>query len=215
MMLMPANASNATVHFFAGRYPGRIGWLVGPSARTKTKLREWMPYALDNDAFTTFSKGKDWSESEWIELLKWSRSSGMKPLWAIVPDVVGDRSKTIELWHRYAPTVDRFGFSKAFAVQNGMEPCDVPTGAEVVFVGGTTEWKWKSLPMWCERFPRVHVGRVNEIRRLWTCQDHGVESVDGSGWFRATQDGRQAAGLFDWMEGIRHEPKDMFKETAS
>lgn len=213
MMLMPANASNATVHYFAGRYPGRIGWLVGPSARAKTKLREWMPYALDNDAFSTFSKGTQWSEVEWLELLKWSRSSGMKPIWAIVPDVVGDRSKTIELWHRYAPTVERFGFAKAFAVQDGMEPGDVPLEANVVFVGGTTEWKWRTLPMWSRAFPRVHVGRVNEIRRLWTCQDLGVESVDGSGWFRATQDGRQAASIKNWIAGLRLETDDMFKEV--
>lgn len=215
MMIMPANASNALVHFLAGLKPGSIGWLVGPSARTKTKLRDWIPYALDNDAFTSFSKNREWSEFEWVELLKWARQSGLCPRWAIVPDVVGDKDSTLEKWSRYASVVDVFGFKKAFAVQDGMTPEDVPNEAEVVFVGGTTEWKWRSLPMWCENFDRVHVGRVNEIRRLATCSALGVESVDGAGWFRATDSGRQALALRTWIEGGFVSEPELFPETSS
>ena len=43
LMVMPSNNSSAIVHYWAGRYDGRIGWLVGPSAMKKTKLRPWMP----------------------------------------------------------------------------------------------------------------------------------------------------------------------------
>ena len=31
----------------------------------------------------------------------------------------------------------------------------------------------------------VHVGRVNSMKRLRVCEDLGVDSVDGTGWFRA------------------------------
>lgn len=214
MMLMPANASNSLVHYLAGRHPGKIGWLVGPSARSKTKLRPWMPYALDNDAFGSFSGGHEWSESEWLEMLKWARSSAITPMWSLVPDVVADKKATLAKWDQYAGTVDRFGFAKAFAVQDGMVPSDVPVGASVVFVGGTTEWKWRTLPMWSSAFPRVHVGRVNELRRLWTCEDFGVESVDGAGWFRGTQDGRQGRAIQAWIEGYRDSTGKLFEQTA-
>lgn len=214
MMLMPANASNSLVHYLAGKHPGKLGWLVGPSARTKTRLRPWMPYALDNDAFAAFSSGRDWSESEWLEMLKWARSSGIKPLWSLIPDVVANKQATLAKWDRYASTVDRFGFLKAFAVQDGMKLSDVPREAAVVFVGGTTEWKWRTLPMWANSFPRVHVGRVNELRRLWTCEDLGVESVDGSGWFRATQDGRKGRAIQAWVEGHRESTMELFEEAA-
>lgn len=200
-MLMPANASNPVVHFVAGRHPGKIGWLIGPSARSKTRLRPWIPYALDNDAYTSFRTGVDWSEQDWLALLKWAAVIDHKPLWALVPDVVASRAGTLAKWQQFAPVVDRFGFSKAFAVQDGMGIEDVPKNADVVFVGGTTEWKWRSLPQWCTHFESVHVGRVNSIERLMVCQELGVKSVDGTGWFRATDGGRQARGLWDWMNG--------------
>ena len=58
LMVMPSNNSAAIVHFWAGRYEGRIGWLVGPSAMKSTKLRPWIPFACDNDAFASFTTGK-------------------------------------------------------------------------------------------------------------------------------------------------------------
>jgi hypothetical protein len=203
MMVMLANNSNPIVHYFAGRFPGKIGWLVGPSARHKTKLKRWIPYALDNDAYSAFSNHTQWSESDWFALLEWARQSGKKPLWVLVPDVVADKAATLERWQRYNPKVRE---TKAFAVQDGMTPDDVPEGAEVVFVGGTTQWKWRSLPMWAEHFPRIHVGRVNTLRRLWTCEELGVESCDGTGWFREG-DGARIADLELWLEG--HKPQNL------
>lgn len=210
-MIMPANHSSPTVHYFAGKYPGRIGWLVGPSARLKTKLRDWMPYALDNDAFTSFSKGVPWDVTAWRECLKWARSSGKKPLWVLVPDVVSDRVATMERWKEFSPEASAFEWPLAFAVQDGMKPSDVPENANVVFVGGTTEWKWRSLPVWSRNFPRVHVGRVNELRRLWTCEDFGVESVDGTGWFRDSETGRRVSDLKQWLSGDRNETAELFE----
>ena len=85
-----------------------------------------------------------------------------------------------------------------FAVQDGMTVDDVPSNADVIFVGGTTEWKWQTVAMWCKAFQRVHVGRVNEYKRLWMCHDAGAESCDGSGWTRGDQ--RQFRGLLAYLE---------------
>lgn len=182
MMVMPANHSSARFHYWAGRYPGKLGWLVGPSAIAKTTLRPWVPFALDNDAFSAWAKKRPWDEDAWLALLWWVAARAT-PMWALVPDVVADRGATLAAWSRYAPMLPA-GWPKAFAVQDGMGVADVPGDADVVFVGGTSDWKWATVAMWAAAFPRVHVGRVNTLDRLRRCERLGVESVDGTGWFR-------------------------------
>jgi hypothetical protein len=78
-----------------------------------------------------------------------------------------------------------------------MQPGDIPKGVEVVFIGGTTDWKWRSIDLWCSSFPRVHVGRVNGYDGLIRCACAGAESVDGTGWFRG--DKQQLAGLLRFL----------------
>ena len=195
MMLM-CGQSNPAWHYWAGVHPGRVGVLVGPSYWRKLKMRKWMPYALDNDAFIAWSQKKEWSAPAWREMLQWAQMTGLDPLWCLVPDVVANREATLANWPRYAPEAAEYGWPLAFAVQDGMTPRDVPSDAAVVFVGGSDAFKFRSLPMWCDHFPRVHVGRVNEVPALQICQRLGVESADGSGWFKDT---RRMAALEAWM----------------
>lgn len=191
--MMPANNSGIFIGWLAGRFPGRLGHLFSPGAQRGPF--PFMPYAIDNGIF---AKGENWQEAEFFKLLDWARLSGQRPLWVIVPDEVGDRLRTLRKWELYASRVAAYGWPLAFAVQDGMTPEDVPTGAEVVFIGGSTEWKWANMAMWCESFPRVHVGRVNTYRRLWQCHDAGAESCDGTGWTRGDQ--RQHRGLLAYLE---------------
>ena len=200
LMVMPGNNSSALVHYWSGRYPGRIGWLVGPTAMPKTKLRPWMPVALDNDAFASWTTGRPWNEDAWLAMLTRVQWQAMTPRWVLVPDVVADRDATLRKWDQYAPIAARYGWPLAMAVQDGMTPADLPTDA-LIFVGGSTAWKWRSLPMWCETGRRVHVGRVNEVERLLICERLGVESVDGTGWMQGTEQGRQARDLDAWLAG--------------
>jgi hypothetical protein len=78
-----------------------------------------------------------------------------------------------------------------------MSAADVPHGASVVFVGGSTAWKWRTVSNWCRDFPRVHVGRANTYKRLWQCHEVGAESCDGTGWMRGDQ--KQLRGLFEYL----------------
>mgnify|MGYP003656587610 CR=1 FL=1 len=90
----------------------------------------------------------------------------------------------------------------ALAVQDGMMPEDVPDDFDrengVIFVGGSTHWKLKSMKMWCDNFKRVHIARVNTESRLWKCHNAGAESVDGTGFFRGDQN--QTEGLYRYLE---------------
>lgn len=196
MIVMPANNTGIRVGYLAGKYPGKVGHIHSPQAkRNPPGPFEFIPYALDNGAFIA---GDNWTEDRWLAMLEWAKLSGQPPLWALVPDVVGDRLRTLRKWDIYSPVLKRYGWPLAFAVQDGMTPEDVPRDAEVIFVGGSTEWKWQTVTLWCNAFQRVHVGRVNTYRRLWYCHDAGAESCDGSGWFCGDQ--KQYRGLNAYLE---------------
>lgn len=192
MLVMPSNNSGLHMGYLAGTYPNRLGWLLSPDAGWKTPP-PWMPYALDNGAFGAWSNKREWDEQRFIDLLDRAKLN-VRPLWVAVPDVVADAKATIAKWHEWVPRINAIiKLPLAFVVQDGMTVADVPDGADVIFVGGTTEWKWRNLRMWTESFDRVHVGRVNSERLLWMAHDAGAESCDGTGWFRGDQE--QLAGL--------------------
>lgn len=135
-----------------------------------------------------------WNESAWRRMLFWASSQQQKPMWAIVPDWIGNGAKTIERWHQFKNEVP---FSKALAVQDGMTVEDaLALEPDVICVGGTTEWKWATVEMWVKAFPRVHVLRVNSPTKLDWLESIGVESCDGTGWNRG--DRAQTLGLEQW-----------------
>jgi hypothetical protein len=193
MMIMPANNTGAWVGYLAGRYEGAIGHLYSPGAECGPF--PFLPYALDNGAFGAFINKRPFDVAAWRALLGWAQSCGQRPMWSLVPDVVGDKEGTLAAWKAHAGEVAICGFKPAFAVQDGMLPEDVPSDAEVIFVGGSTEWKWSTAAMWCDAFPHVHIGRVNTLRWLRVASKHGAKSVDGTGWFRGDKNQR---------EGLRH-----------
>jgi len=181
---MPSNHSSPAIHYWAGKF-GEVAWLFGPKAVGKTKLRHWIPYALDNDVYCSWEQGAEWRDGDYFKGMDRIRLEGQKPMWCAVPDSVGDRDETLRRWDRYADRVAEYGWPLAFVAQDGMSLEDIPKESAVVFVGGSTKWKWRSLNMWAESGKRVHVGRVNSMRRVWLCHDLGIESVDGTGWFRS------------------------------
>ena len=195
MMVMLTNNTKADVHYLAGKYEGLVGHLYGLGG-FRGPYR-WLPYALDNGAFPAWVNGEPWDRDGFLALVARAAKSGQAPLWVVVPDAVGDRSATLALWGEWAPRLSTYGWPLAFAVQDGMSAADVPSEASVVFVGGTTAWKWRTLADWCSAFPRVHVGRVNTERRLWQCWRSGAESCDGTGWFRGNKE--RMRGLLNYL----------------
>lgn len=184
MIVMPSNNSKSIVHYWAGR-GFNVGWLFTPEG---TKVRDavpWMPYAIDNGRYAVWSKGGDWNERAFTTLLEFYHTQPIKPNFVTVPDAVGNREQTLKDWDEWYPVLKRsFDYDFAFVVQDGMTPDDVPEEADLVFVGGTFKWKWKTVADWASSFDRVHVGAVNTQRHLHYCAELLVESVDGTGWFR-------------------------------
>lgn len=211
MLVMLSNNNGIRVGHLAGKYPGQIGHLYSPGGQRGPY--DFMPFALDNGAFAAFTHKTEWPLEPWLHLLDWAKLSGQRPKWVLVPDVVADRKATIARWMQYSPVAARYGWPLAFAVQDGMDYRDVPVAASVVFVGGSTEWKWRTLPDWCARVKRVHVGRVNTYRRLKFADQCGAESCDGTGWTRGDQ--RQWRGLCAFLDGRQSTQDEMdFEATA-
>ena len=179
MIIMPANNTGIVAKELAKT--GKIGNLFSPNAQRKPLTNY---YALDNGRFISYKNKTNWSLEDYIKLLEWAKRQKNKPQWALVPDVVANKEKTLSEYKKYLPLIKQYGFTPAFAVQDGMTKEDVPKSAKVIFIGGSTEWKWKTLNYWCSNFQHVHVGRVNTRKQLIACFLNGVKSVDGTGWFR-------------------------------
>jgi hypothetical protein len=204
MRVMCSNHSSTKFLALIKEHPTRLGWLLGPISYKRPRLE--VPFALDND--TLWRKGLPFNPDKWINMLEKVKVSGIDPLWIAVPDVVADRVATLKNWQKYSQIAAEYGWPLCFVVQNGMTAKDIPSDAQVIFVGGTTGWKWATVHIWCKSFPRVHVGRVNGLEKLYRCQQLGAESVDGSGWFRATFGGRESRKLQAW---IHHESNPQYE----
>jgi hypothetical protein len=188
MIVMPSNNGGIQVGYMAGKYEGRIGWLLSPDGWQKPPT--WLPYAIDNGAYPAWVNKQPWNEKAFRLHLEKTKQASKKPLWIVVPDVVADAESTIIRWHEWSHQIRSIcpNVPLAFAVQDGMTKFHVPNDAQVIFVGGTTEWKWRNLHEWTQNFPRVHVGRVNSERLLWMAHEAGAESCDGTGWVRGGEE---------------------------
>lgn len=144
-------------------------------------------------------------EEPFLLMLEEIRQENFKPLWVAVPDTVGDKEKTLENWEKYAPICSEYGHPLAFVAQDGMEPSDVPTEASVVFLGGSFRWKWRNAETFCGAFPRVHIGRVNTVGKLWRAAEMGAESVDGTGWVRRGEGPDGWRSLEPFLSGKPHD----------
>ena len=211
MRIYLANHSGAEFHYLNGKYD-RMGWLLGPVSFKTTKLRPFVKIAFDNDAFGAWQNKEEWDEKAWLEMIEGIRRQKLQPEWILVPDVVGDKDATLRNFFAYRYHLN--GFKTAFAVQDGMVPQDVPASSvDCIFLGGTLKWKWRTLTMWRNAFPDkiLHVGRVNRLGKLLACERVGVDSIDGTGWFR-----RPPA---EWMEDLiyffegKHKDQQSFFEV--
>jgi hypothetical protein len=193
VMVMPTNNSGKVIRWLAHRYPCTLGHLYSPEGR-RGPWREF-PYALDNGCF------KRWDPNAFRQHLLWAHGKTQQPRWVVVPDVVGDWEQTKLQWRAWAPWIKQeYQFPLALAVQDGSTPTDVlclDPAPDVIFMGGTTGFKWGTVARWCSTFPRVHVGRVNSPEKLWELRAMGAESCDGTGWFRG--DRAQLLGLVQFL----------------
>lgn len=158
--------------------------LMGPD-----QLSRWatstppLAWALDNGAYGCWKAGKPFdAEAFSATVARWGEGAD----WIVAPDIVAGGSASLALSLAWLPRLLPIA-PVLIAVQDGMEPADVAphlSGRVGIFVGGSTEWKWRSLPSWAALAARVacrlHVGRVNGAGKIRLCASLGVASCDGT-----------------------------------
>lgn len=159
---------------------GLLGQIATPAAGNRVEVGvEW---CADNAVFAGKYPGDD-AYLAWLadraHLAAWCR-------FVVSPDVVGDAAATIALSAPMLPRIRALGFPAAFVAQDGLEDLDVPWDSfDVLFIGGSTEWKLgaaarrvvaeaKAHGKW------VHMGRVNSRERIQYADAIGCDSVDGT-----------------------------------
>ena len=211
MIVMPSNNSKAIIHYWAGKgYP--VGWLLSPADQYKTKINDYIPIAIDNGRYSVWATGKEWNEDNFINYLDYYTTEQTR--FVVVPDVVTNKDETLQEWEKWEKPLRQYNCPLAFVAQDGMTPEDVPSNADLVFMGGSYDWKWTNLRYFTEAFKRIHVGRVNTPQHLQTCKSLNVESVDGTGWFRHPIKLKRLENWFKLQAGEIQEPQlEMFKES--
>jgi hypothetical protein len=147
-------------------------------------------YALDNGAYLCHIKNQIFDHNAFkVYLRTFARFAD----WVVLPDVVCDKNKTLELANRYVEQIssDHKDLKMLIVWQDGMTRRDLESfvlNGIGVFVGGSTDGKINNMKwiadlcrehgVWC------HVGRVNTLKRLNMVLKCGANSFDGSGIVR-------------------------------
>jgi hypothetical protein len=182
-----------SLSYIPERFRHRIGNLFSPGSFWNSKLN----FALDNYVYSAWRKKEVWSGDQFKVHLEKVKNSGKTPQWVVCPDAVGDSRLSRQKWDEWYPILKSYRWPIAFAVQDGQLIEEVPKEADVIFVGGSTEWKRQTIERWCYEFPQVHIARINTYRWLWHCHKCGAQSIDGTGWFWRGK--REYQDLIDYL----------------
>ena len=171
------------------------GVLTSPAHRgVPVGIQGGMSWAAENEAYTRgFEPTRFFN---WLETMEPYRE---KCLFLPIPDVVGNCIQTMANYRHWRRAFK--DWPTAFVAQDGQDDHAFPRPAEtwdVLFIGGTTEWKRSAGAIQCIQRgqamgKRIHVGRVNWKRRynLFRVLEGSEEfTCDGT---RVRFDGRKKA----------------------
>jgi hypothetical protein len=152
-----------------------------------------------------FGKGYPGDE-QWFAWLEANAYRADSCAFAVAPDVVGDAWATHLRSMPWLPKIRALGYPAAYVAQDGARANRLPWHAfDVLFIGGTTSWKLgptaRALVFEAKkRGKRVHMGRVNSLRRLRYAQFIGCDSADGT--FIARGPDKNLPKMLRWVENV-------------
>lgn len=159
---------------------GVLGYIDTPAQGNRRPAG--VKWCADNGCY-----GKGWPGSTaWVAWLTANAGDAATCSFATAPDVVGHAAATLERSAPWLPVIRSLGYPAALVAQDGLEELDVPWDTfDVLFIGGSTEWKLgpEARGLVAEAKARgkaVHMGRVNSRRRYDYAAAIGCDSVDGT-----------------------------------
>lgn len=158
-----------------------IGLLVQPGNRYDMQVQDYPAWAGDNGVFTRTAAGFQADKFRAMLARPNLRAHADRCLFIVAPDklnvrddgsVVGDAAGTLAEFPGWSREIRAAGFPVAFVAQDGLEtmldavPWDL---VDVLFVGGSTEWKLSEAAHACvkeaqRRGKRTHMGRVKLVQ---------------------------------------------------
>jgi hypothetical protein len=168
-----------------------LGILASPGRTCKGYKQTGIKTAIDNGAFSSFMRGFPFMADVFRAHLKDAFKNGINAEFIVCPDIVAGGTGSLNFSMQWA-TGELLGARLALAVQDGMKPGSIDAWMlrhfTHIFVGGSVEWKWKTVDQWVEfahdKGKKVHVGRVGTLDKLLYCHSLGVDSVDSSNFAR-------------------------------
>ena len=169
-----------------------LGVMISPSPSFEVRKHfKDVPCVLDNGAYRCFEQGYPFRESAFLGILDECYEMGIKLDFIVCPDIIAGGRASLDFsleWAGRLKTAPRL----ALVVQDGMVADMVDSHVRSLFthlfVGGTPDWKWQTLPGWasfCASFGlKCHVGKCGTLSRLDLCKSLGVSSVDSTNFAR-------------------------------
>lgn len=162
-----------------------VGLLVQPGTWNsyRHRLTEFPVWAADTGLYR-----KDPSQFDlprWLDQLA-TVDAAAQCAFVTARDAYCDPVITNEFARIDCPLIRAAGFPAAYVAQDGSGCCTVPWHLmDVLFLGGSTEWKLSNdarlLVLEARRRGiRTHMGRVNSARRYRIAATWGCDSVDGT-----------------------------------
>lgn len=159
---------------------GTLGFIATPAQGNKRP--PGVAWCADNGCF-----GKGYpGDEKWLAWLAKHAHDAADCLFATAPDVVGDAAATLARSAPFLQPIRDLGYPAALVAQDGLENLPVPwDDFDVLFIGGSTEWKLgpaarELIREAKARGKHVHMGRVNSGKRYRYALDIGCDSVDGT-----------------------------------
>lgn len=158
---------------------GRLGFIDTPAQGNHRP--DGVMWCADNGCFSD-----KWDETKWWAFLVANAHRADSCAFAVAPDVVGDAWRSHLRSYPWLAKIRALGYPVAYVAQDGLESHPIPWhDFDVLFIGGTTEWKLgrhardiaaeaKARGKW------VHMGRVNSEKRWRYARAIGCDSVDGT-----------------------------------
>ena len=164
----------------------RHGWRVLLTPQNP-KWPDGLHCGIDNGAWPAFVNNLPFDGDGFMRVVE---RNGPAADWVVIPDKVAEGLKSLEFSEGWMPKLRGLKLL-LLAVQDGMEPHHVsafmrryPTQAIGIFLGGSTEWKLKTMYSWGMVADALgvyyHVARVNSAKRIRLAQEAGADSIDGT-----------------------------------
>jgi hypothetical protein len=170
-----------------------LGIMISPSPSFAVR-KEFggVPCALDNGAFQYYRKGYPFQERLFLATIEDCYKHGIKLDFIVCPDIVAGGKQSLEFSLKWATTKLVGTPRLALVLQDGITQDNLTQYERDlfshIFIGGTPEWKWRSLPGWasfCQSYKKhCHVGQCGTVERLRLCKQLGIDSVDSTNFSR-------------------------------